>query len=251
MAAGAGLRYGESPRRGARPRFRLDVMDLMQLSSAVLPLVFLACLLAPARALEPAGTPAPWPDTPATRRTAQDLLETLNRALLAQPSATATLERWCGAHGIGAPALVRAERVREAEGPVPDEARALLGAGPDTPVRHRRVRLVCGAIVLSEADNYYLPGRLTAQMNTVLDTTDTPFGKAVRALDFRRSTLEARLLWSPAEALGASVTPAAATLEMPAFVLMHRAVLTLPDGTPFSALIERYTSGVLAFPAPR
>ncbi|MFG1302111.1 hypothetical protein V5F49_20185 [Xanthobacter sp. V3C-3] len=226
-------------------------MDVMLLFPAVLPLMFLACLLAPARALEPAGPGFAWPDTPATRRAAQDQLETLNRELLSHPSATATLERWCGSHGIGAPALVRAERVREADATVPDEVRALLGAGPDTPVRHRRVRLVCGAVVLSDADNYYLPGRLTAEMNTALDTTDTPFGKAVRALDFRRRTLEARLLWTPAETLGASVTPAAATLEMPAFVLMHRAVLTLPDGTPFSALIERYTSGVLAFPAPR
>ena len=225
----------------------------MQVSSAVLPLVFLACLFTTARALEPAagGPVAPWPDTPAARRSAQDLLETLNRELLAQPSATATLERWCGTHGIGAPALVRAERVRDAEGEAPDAVRTLLGAGPDTPVRHRRVRLVCGAIVLSDADNYYLPGLLTAEMNTALDTTDTPFGKAVRALDFRRRTLEARLLWTPAEALGDDITPGATTLEVPAFVLVHRAVLTLPDGTPFSALIERYTSGVLAFPAPR
>lgn len=223
----------------------------MQVSSAVLPLVLLACLLAPARALEPAagGPVAPWPDTPATRRTAQDLLETLNRELLSQPSATATLERWCGTHGIGAPALVRAERVREAEDEAPAEVRALLGAGPDTPVRHRRVRLVCGAIVLSDADNYYLPGLLTAEMNLTLDTTETPFGKTVRPLDFRRRTLEARPVWTPADA-PAATTPGA-TLEIPAYVLVHRAVLTLPDGTPFSALIERYTSGVLAFPAPR
>ena len=33
-------------------------------------------------------------------------------------------------------------------------------------------------------------------------------------------------------------------------VLEHRAVLTLPDGTPFSQVVETYTSAVLAFPEP-
>lgn len=207
----------------------------------LLPLVFAACLLVPARALEARG---PWPDTAAARRAVQDLVEALNAELLARPSATATLEAWCAAHRIADPAQVVAQRVREKEGPVPTEVRALLGAGPDTPVRHRRVRLVCGAVVLSEADNYYLPERLTPEMNQVLDTSDTPFGKVVRPLDFRRRTLGTELLWRPAE------EPAApgSVLALPPFVLAHRAVLTLPDGTPFSALIERYTSGVLADP---
>ena len=228
----------------------------MFLPPAMLPFLFLACLLAPARALETGApqtdTPPPamlWPDTPATRRAAQDFIETLNRELLAQPSATLTLERWCGAHGIGDPALVRAERERAGEDPAPEDVRALLGADAQTPVRHRRVRLVCGAIVLSEADNYYRPDRLTAEMNAILDATDTPFGKVVRPLDFRRRTLETRLLWQPAEE--ARHSGAAGPLVIPRFVLAHRAVLMLPDGTPFSALIERYTSGVLAFPAPK
>lgn len=207
----------------------------------LLPVVFLACLLAPARALEQG--PARWPDTPAARRAAQEMLAALNTELLTHPSATATLERWCAAHGIAAPSEIRAERVREAEGEAPAEVRALLGADASTPVRHRRVRLRCGATVLSEADNYYLPERLTPQMNQVLDSTDTPFGKVVRPLGFGRSTLDSRVLWS-------ADAPAAAdgTLAFPAFVLTHRAVLTLPDGTPFSALIERYTAAVL--PAP-
>ena len=34
-------------------------------------------------------------------------------------------------------------------------------------------------------------------MNHVLATTDTPFGKAVAALHFRRHTLSAGLLWRP------------------------------------------------------
>jgi hypothetical protein len=41
-----------------------------------------------------------------------------------------------------------------------------------------------------------------------------------------------------------------ATLTIPHEVLEHRAVLTLPDGTPFSELVETYTGEVLAFPEP-
>ena len=49
---------------------------------------------------------------------------------------------------------------------------------------------------MSEADNWYVPARLTPEMNAFLDTTDTPFGKAVRPLQPYRKTLEAKLLWS-------------------------------------------------------
>jgi hypothetical protein len=40
----------------------------------------------------------------------------------------------------------------------------------------------------------------------------------------------------------------AADQPMPAKLLEHRAVLTLPDGTPFSEVVETYTDKVLAFP---
>jgi hypothetical protein len=35
---------------------------------------------------------------------------------------------------------------------------------------------------------------------------------------------------------------------MPSKLLEHRAVLTLPDGTPFSEVVETYTDNILAFP---
>jgi hypothetical protein len=122
------------------------------------------------------------------------------------------------------------------------------------PVRYRRVKLTCGTHVLSEADNWYVPVRLTPAMNQVLDTTDTAFGRAVMALDFRRRTLSAALLWSPLPSgweMGAPVpVEPGAPLAIPAAVIEHRAVLTLPDGTPFSMVVETYTGEVLAFPQP-
>lgn len=204
----------------------------------------------PARA---ADAPS-WPDDPVSRLAALAALQTLNADLLANASATLTLDRWCAAHRLAAEPVIVADRVRGQDKPATAEVRALLKVDAGTPVRYRRVRLRCGERVLSEADNWYLPGKLTAEMNRVLETTDTSFGRVVRPLDFRRTTLEARLLWHPLPEgwdSGAAL-PAAGpgALDLPPFLLEHRAVLTLPDGTPFSALVESYTRQVLAFAPP-
>jgi hypothetical protein len=97
---------------------------------------------------------------------------------------------------------------------------------------------------------------LTAEMNQQLDTSDVAFGRAVQALHFQRRTLSARLLWSPLpdgwEIAGAALPDAGArTLQVPHEVLRHQAVLTLPDGTPISTVVETYTEEVLAFPQPK
>jgi hypothetical protein len=116
------------------------------------------------------------------------------------------------------------------------------------------VKLHCGTHVLSEADNWYVPSRLTAAMNQALDHSDIPFGRAVQALQFQRHTLAAKLLWTPLpegwEMLLLPATAHSDALRIPPFVLQHTAVLSLPDGTPISTLTETYTSEVLAFPEP-
>ncbi|HEY6926089.1 MAG TPA: hypothetical protein VI653_21585, partial [Steroidobacteraceae bacterium] len=138
-----------------------------------------------------------WPDTPGTRLEALALLQTLNADLLSNDSATLSLDRWCESHRMATPAKIVAERVRDQDKDPTDEVRKLLGVEANEPVRYRHVRLHCGTHVLSEADNWYVPARLTADMNKVLDTSDTPFGRAVQALHFHRRTLSAQLLWSP------------------------------------------------------
>ncbi len=195
-----------------------------------------------------------WPDSAVSRLAALALLESLDADLLSHDSATLTLERWCDAHRLAAPARIRAERVLGADKPPGEEQRRLLAVGASEPIRYRRVRLACGAHVLSEADNWYVPARLTPEMNQVLDTSDVAFGRAVQALAFQRRTLSAELLWHPLpegwEMAGSLPPPGPAALAIPAEVLRHRAVLTLPDGTPFSEVIETYSGEVLAFPAP-
>jgi hypothetical protein len=194
-----------------------------------------------------------WSASFVSRVEALAVLQTLNSELLSNSSATLTLEHWCEIHHLASPPRIKAIRVPDLDNPVSPEQRQELHVTPTEPVRYRRVRLMCGSVVLSEADNWYVPSRLTPEMNKLLDTTDTPFGKAVQALHFQRRTLSAKVLWRPlregwemnAASINATVVP------MPAILLEHRAVLTLPDGTPFSEVVESYTADVLAFPVPQ
>jgi hypothetical protein len=180
------------------------------------------------------------------------LLETLNADLLSNNSATLTLEHWCDIHHLASPATIKAARVADVDKSVSSEQRQELHVSPTEPVRYRRVQLKCGTFVLSEADNWYVPSRLTPEMNKLLDTSDTPFGKAVLGLHFQRRTLSAKLLWRPLlEGWEMNASSASAAVDpMPAILLEHRAVLILPDGTPFSEVVESYTSEVLGFPVP-
>ncbi len=68
------------------------------------------------------------------------------------------------------------------EKPLSREQRKRLRLGDDEPVKYRRVALACGDHILSEADNWYVPARLTPEMNRLLETTDTPFGRVVQSL---------------------------------------------------------------------
>ncbi|MGN6741319.1 hypothetical protein [Dyella sp.] len=196
-----------------------------------------------------------WPDTALARTEALALLQTLNADLLSHDSATLTLERWCAAHGMASPAKVTAEPMQGASRDLPADLRAALGIGADEPVAYRRVALRCGGRTLSEAENWYVPARLTAAMNHTLETTDAPFGKVVQPLHFRRRTLSAELLWSPLpagwERAGSLPADRPGKLAMPHRLLQHRALLVDGDGHPFSALIETYTEQVLAFDPPR
>lgn len=223
-------------------------MKRMTLSHCSMALLLLICA-GSAMAQEPSQG---WPDTPLSRTQALAELQTLNAELLSHPSATLTLEQWCGAHHLAPEARIVAHRVHGADKPLPEGARALLGIGPDEPVRYRRVALSCGDVVLSDADNWYVPARLTDAMNQQLDHSDVPFGKVVQALHFRRQTLSADLLWSPLPQGWDSGTPLPPTsnkpLTIPDHVLQHRAVLYTLDNQPFSLVVESYTDHVLARP---
>ncbi|MDP3173363.1 MAG: hypothetical protein Q8M88_02875 [Phenylobacterium sp.] len=152
-------------------------------------------------------------------------VEALNRQLLQHDSATETLARWRGV----ACAEVSACRIGDDERAADAETRALLEVGDGDLVRHRRVELLVDGTILSEADNWYVPARLTPEMNRCLDESRTPFGAVVRPLGFRRRTLDAEIL---AGAPGP-------------YIIRHRAVLVLADETPISLVVEGYTRALL------
>lgn len=197
-----------------------------------------------------------WPDSTLTRMQLLALLKTFNADLLSHASATHTLERWCGFHGLPAQGRLVARLVRGRDKPIAPEDRQRLKAPADEPLRYRRVQLYCDDRLLSEADNWYVPGRLTAEMNRLLEETDAPFGRVVESLDFHRETLSADLLWTPlaknSEQKSAAPTgeppEPGALLEIPRHVLRHRAILYTRSHTPFSALSETYTRAVLELP---
>ncbi len=159
-----------------------------------------------------------------------DAATRLRSDLLSARSATVVLGQWCAAAHLAALPTIRALR-DPVETPPSAQTRALLKVEAGEPIRYRRVKLMCGTHVLSVADNWYVPARLTPAMNTALDTTETPFGAAVKALDFHRTTLDA------------------AAVKGSDTILRVRALLLTPDAVPFSLVVENYTSD-LQTPSP-
>lgn len=161
-------------------------------------------------------------------------LESLESQLLSNASATEVLESYCQRYFGAEHATVRAEILKRQ-----DHAKAsktvlrTLKLGPGESVSYRSVRLRCGEIALSEADNWYVPERLTPAMNEALAKTDIPFGKVVKPLQFQRQTRKTR--WNP-NMTGASANP---------WIFENQAQLIAPGQPPFSVLRERYLASLL------
>ena len=213
--------------------------------------IAVAAPLAAARA----NSPAPWPDTTVARLEALALIQTLNAEILASRSATVTLEKWCGDHRLSGTAepKIAAQQVEAKQRPATPEQRQRLAVGTGEEIKVRHVQLLCGDRVFSEADNWYVPARLTAEMNRLLETTTTPFGKAVQDLHPYRRTFAATVLWWPLaegwETQPMSTPPqdAAESLTIPDALFEHRAVLYTEDGQPFSEVDEIYQRALLDF----
>ncbi len=194
-----------------------------------------------------------WPQDFTSRVEILALIQTLNASLLASRSATATLEKWCADHKMAAEPKIIAQRAGGADKEPDAETRQRLGVTADETVKYRRVALSCGGHILSEADNWYVPGRLTTEMNRTLETTDTPFGKAVAPLQPFRRTIAMTMRWSPLPEgweLSPPIQQASGALALPHEIFEHKAVLYTADQKPFSEVHEHYTREVLDFPPP-
>jgi len=156
----------------------------------------------------------------------------LERMLASHDSATAALEQWCQQQGLANPAQVVAEQAAGQLVGEPADLRALLNVPHDEQLGSRHVRLTCGGRLLSRAQNWYVPARLTPEMNDELSRTTTPFGKVAAPLGFRRELIETRHGPGP---------------DCPQdTVLFQRAVLRLPDGRPLAHVLECYAVSAVA-----
>lgn len=153
-------------------------------------------------------------------------LTAFRQTLARHDSATVALEQWCAAAHIAVRAHIEAVTQDDAAAvPASPAIRAALGIGSDEPVRARHVLLSCGGTVLSDARNWYVPARLTPDMNRTLDATRVPFGKVVAPLGLHRHAL-------------AGPAPA----PCPAGTIQHNtAVLRRDDGVAYSLVSECYT----------
>jgi chorismate-pyruvate lyase len=216
--------------------------------------VFVVSLVIGAPARGVAQRVPAWVDTFESRLEILALTQTLNAEILASSSSTRSLEKWCADHHMADDPTIVARRVAGIDkAPTPDQL-ARLQVAEAKAVKYRRVELRCGSHVLSDADNWYVPGRLTAEMNRLLETTETPFGRAVQPLRPYRRTFSVTLLWSPLPAgweqqLQTRRQPDTHTrpLVLPKDLFEHRAVLYTSDHQPFSEVHERYQSELLAF----
>lgn len=204
----------------------------------------------PAQSASPSG----WNNSYQSRLEVLALMQSLNATILGSNSATASLQQWCADHHMAAEARISARLMPGATNPPTPEQLQRLQVNSPNETRYRLVQLSCGNKVLSIAENWYVPARLTADMNHQLENTDTPFGKAVQPLAPFRRTFEVKLLWSPLPAgweLAPAPTQAAANaqqpLAIPAELFSHRAVLYSKDNLPIAEVSEHYQGALLNF----
>jgi chorismate-pyruvate lyase len=224
------------PHPKRRPRWRLPTG-----------LAALSLLLLQAYPVKAADHAVAWPDNPASRAEAEFRLKRLENLLLTQPSATAVLESWCKTYQIARDPRVIAERPPAPDKPAPPDVRTHLRIASGETIHYRHVRLLCGGQLLSEADNWYVADRLTTEMNRLLQSTDTPFGRVISALHFRRTTLSSQVFWSSRSA----APDIRGDLAFPAHVITNEAVLHAVSGLPIAEVVESYTAGVLGSPPTR
>ena len=213
------------------------------------------CAAAPPRVVaQRAQSAGGWTDTFESRLEMLALTQTLNADILAGSSATRSLERWCRDHDMAADPTIVARLVAGTEKTPSAEQLQRLQVGTARDVKYRRVELRCGTHRFAEADNWFVPGRLTAEMNRVLETTETPFGYVVQALRPYRRTFAVTSLWSPLPAGWEQHRlpkerpgDRARALALPRELFEHQAILYTSDHQPFSEVDERYQGELLAF----
>jgi hypothetical protein len=157
------------------------------------------------------------------------LIQDLSMRLIAGATATETLLAWCDEHGLSEGPITVEIRQRFAPAIVPDDVLPALKLDPGEGISYRHVQLMRGSLPLAAAENWFVPQRLTADMNEALIGTIVPFGRVVAPLHPFRRTLAAHL-------------PSHSEI-----ILLHQAVILSNTGTALAFVKESYSSDLVSF----
>jgi hypothetical protein len=149
--------------------------------------------------------------------------------LIAGATATETLLAWCDDHGLSDGPITVDIRQRFSPAVVPDDVLPALKLVPGEGISYRQVQLMRGSLPLAAAENWFVPQRLTADMNEALTRTNVPFGSVVAPLRPYRCTLVAHL--QPYSEI----------------ILVHSAVILSKAGTALAFVKESYFSDLVLF----
>jgi hypothetical protein len=172
------------------------------------------------------------------------LVRELSEHLLRASTATAALHTWCVARSLGAGPITVVKQAPDRPCSPDDDMLDELRPERHERIAYRRVRLVRGPLVLSEADNWFVPERLPPEVRELLEDTDVPFGTAITPLQPSRRTYFVRFVESSA-AWKASAEDSPLVLAPAMMILEHKAVVLDRDRRPLSVVSERYRAALL------
>lgn len=157
--------------------------------------------------------------------------------LLESDSASAVLADWAGSDRPHGHAPLTARKLQGPDRPTTADLRARLDVEEREPIHHRRVCLVATGRVMSVAENWYVPARLSAAMLTELTQGATPFGKVIAELEPRRKTLSIEQLVQMEE-IAEGTRP-------PRWLLLVNALVIDKYGQPLCEVSEAYSRNIL------
>jgi hypothetical protein len=170
----------------------------------------------------------------------------LSEHLLRSETATQGLLSWCAARTIGVGPIYVSHRSTpsQVEWSVLDEdVLDHLCPRAGEAIMQRSVSLKRGDVVLSDAENWFIPQRLPGSMRDALASTPTPFGAVIAPLHPRRRTVSVDL--TGAYEMTKRTVPEPSH-DRARTVVEHRAVVCCGiDGRPLAVVREAYQEVLL------
>jgi len=163
----------------------------------------------------------------------------LSERILGANLATEALEAWCRENAIGDGRVIALRAPDPAPETMDEESlEALYPYSPDKSARFRCVRLATAGTVIVNALNWYFPENLSRDICTKLDTTDIPFGRAVKHLHPKRRTFFVRRCAPEQFNDTEEIAPTFTAFE-------HRAVVYGGNGAPLAIVHERFLASLV------